>query len=59
MTTIEKIGQFTIARAARRGLIVAIDAETGDREVFTTRRAARQAVLERVDLDVYLEATVH
>jgi hypothetical protein len=60
MTTLEKIGQFTIAQHGRA--VFLIDHETRHHETFWSARAAREAALERVDLVdrfAVLERTVH
>jgi hypothetical protein len=57
MTTIERIGQFTIAQHGT--IYVVIDRETHTNDIYHTERDARDATLERVDLVDYLEATVH
>ena len=55
MTTIEKIGQYTIAQHG--SVFVLIDRAAHDLETFNSARAARNAALERVDVVDFFEAT--
>jgi hypothetical protein len=55
MTTIERIGHFTIAQHGPAYLL--LDHTTRDHETFTTARAARETALERVDVLTFYEHT--
>ncbi len=57
MTTIEKIGQFTIAQHGP--VYVLIDRETHTIETHHTYRAAHDTALDRVDVVDHIAATVH
>lgn len=57
MTTIEKIGQFTIAKHGQ--VVMVLDHRDKDHQVFHSERQARDFVLEAVDLVDRFEATVH
>ncbi len=55
MTTIERIGQYTIAQHG--AVTIVIDRASRSHETFASGRAAREAVLERVDMVDFYEAT--
>jgi hypothetical protein len=55
MTTIEKIGQFTIAQHG--AIYLVIDRAAGGHEVFTNAKSARDAALSRCDVVDFFEAS--
>ena len=58
MTTIERIGQFTIAQHGR--IFILIDRSmAGGHEIYYTEHEARETALDRVDLVDRIAATVH